>query len=353
MNSMRIIGIMSGTSLDGIDMVCVDFDFSEDQLKWEIIATSFFEYDEEWRYKLTHAHLLSATDLIYLDVEYGQYLGHKSNTFIQEKSLSQIDAIASHGHTIFHQPNKKFTLQIGHGAHIQAITKLKVISDFRSQDVALGGQGAPLVPIGDKLLFADYNACVNLGGFANISFDDPTGKRVAFDICPVNFVLNSLCRKIGLEYDYNGEIASKASVDCNLLNELNSLSFYQKTAPKSLGREWVENYMDSILNNSSISIESKIATFTEHVAYQITKVLNKNQLNSVLFSGGGAKNLTLISRIKNQTTSEIIMANNQITDYKEALIFALLGALKLKGLNNILSSVTGASKDSSGGIIYS
>ena len=353
MNNLRLIGIMSGTSLDGIDMVCVDFDFSEDQLKWDIIATSFFEYDNEWRYKLTHAHLLSATDLLSLDVAFGQYLGHKSNAFIQEQNLSEIDAIASHGHTIFHQPHKKFTLQIGHGAHIQAITNLKVISDFRSQDVALGGQGAPLVPIGDELLFSEYNACVNLGGFANISFNDSTGKRIAFDICPVNFVLNSLCREIGLDYDFNGEIAAKASVDSNLLKELNSLSFYQETAPKSLGREWVENYMDSILNNTSILIESKIATFTEHVAYQITKVLNKNQLNPVLFSGGGAKNLTLISRLKNQTTSEIIMANNQITDYKEALIFALLGALKLRGEINILSSVTGASRDSSGGIIYS
>ncbi|MDG4945450.1 anhydro-N-acetylmuramic acid kinase [Weeksellaceae bacterium KMM 9713] len=353
MNSMRIIGIMSGTSLDGIDMVCVDFDFSEDQLKWDIIATSFFEYDEEWRYKLANAHLLSATDLLTLDVEYGQYLGHKSNTFIQEKNLSQIDAIASHGHTIFHQPNKKFTLQIGHGAHIQAITKFKVISDFRSQDVALGGQGAPLVPIGDRLLFADYNACVNLGGFANISFDDSTGKRIAFDICPVNFVLNSLCREIGMDYDFNGEIASKGIVDSNLLNELNSLPFYQQSAPKSLGREWVETHMDSILSTSSISIESKIATFTQHVAYQIAEVLNENQLNRVLFSGGGAKNLTLISHLENQTQSEIIITNNQITDYKEALIFALLGALKLKGEINILSSVTGASRDSSGGIIYS
>lgn len=347
----RIIGLMSGTSLDGLDLACVDFWMENDIIQYEFIATDCLDYSTEWKETLQVAHQLSAQELYALDVAYGNFMGQKVNEFITKCNLKNVDYIASHGHTIFHQPEKGFTLQIGHGAHIQAITELPVICDFRSQDVALGGQGAPLVPIGDKLLFSAFDACINLGGFANISFDEEE-KRIAFDICPVNFVLNHLCQKMGKLYDENGEIAKTSKVDEKLLQLLNQLPFYQKAYPKSLGREWVEQQIFPLLNEFAISNQEKIATFTQHAAEQITKVLNENKLQKVLFSGGGALNQYLIQQIKTQTKTEIVIAENTLLHYKEALIFALLAYLKIQGKINVLSSVTGAKRDSVSGVLY-
>ena len=275
MKMMRMIGIMSGTSLDGVDMICVDFNFQNKDIDWTILASHCYDYNEEWKNSLANAHHLSAGELLALDARYGQFLGERVNHFITQNQLKKIDGIASHGHTIFHQPDKEFTLQIGHGAHIQAITGHTVVSDFRSQDVALGGQGAPLVPIGDKLLFSEFDACVNLGGFANISFDD-SNQRIAFDICPVNFVINYLCQQIGKDFDDKGEIAKNSDVDRNLVEKLNAIPFYHHQPPKSLGREWVESNIYHLLENSSISVQDKIATFSHHAAFQIAEILNKN-----------------------------------------------------------------------------
>lgn len=347
----RIIGLMSGTSLDGLDMACVDFWQENNQIQYNFIATKCDVYPIEWKEALQKAHELTAQQLLALDAAYGNYLGQIVNKFITEFNIENIDYIASHGHTIFHQPDKGFTLQIGHGAHIQTKTRLPVICDFRSQDVALGGQGAPLVPIGDKLLFSAYQACVNLGGFANISFDIDE-KRIAFDICPVNFVLNHLCQKIGKPFDFEGEIAQNSSVNSILLNELNQISYYQKPFPKSLGREWVEQEISPILEKHNIPIQEKIATFTHHAAMQISKILDAYQLEKVLFSGGGSKNDYLMYLIKIQSNSDVCVADDILVDYKEALIFGLLAYLKTHHITNVLSSVTGASRDSIGGILY-
>lgn len=352
MKTMRLIGIMSGTSLDGVDLICVDFIFGQVNVEYHVLATHCYNYSTYWRKFLANAHHLNASSLLELDVNYGRFLGEKVKDFIEEYNLFGIDGIASHGHTIFHQPNKGFTLQIGHGAAIQAATKLKVISDFRSQDVALGGQGAPLVPIGDMLLFSEYDACINLGGFANVSYNNLANKRIAFDICPVNFVLNELCRKIEKSFDENGEIAKTTPRDEVLLKELNNLQFYYEPPPKSLGREWVEKTIYPILDKSENSVQTKISTYTHHAAFQISKILNKFQLKKVLFSGGGAKNSELLCLIKKETASEIIVLDDEITDYKEALVFALLGGLRLQNKTNIFSSVTGAEKDSCSGVIY-
>lgn len=347
----RIIGLMSGTSLDGLDIVCVDFWEKEAKIQWEFIATDCISYSAEWENKLRTAHTLPADKLLFLDASYGKFLGQRVNEFIEKFNLKKIDFVASHGQTIFHQPEKGFTLQIGHGAHIQAKTNLKVISDFRSQDVALNGQGAPLVPIGDQLLFSEYDACINLGGFANISFEFKE-KRIAFDVCPVNFVINHLCQKIDLAFDNNGKIAKNGKVDSGLFQKLNKLSFYKESFPKSLGREWVVQEVLPITDGFNISTEDKIATFTEHVSYQITNVLNTFNLNKILFTGGGTKNKHLIHLIQEKTQAEIICGNHILIDFKEALVFALLGYLKAQNKVNTLASVTGATRDSSGGILY-
>ena len=346
-----IIGLMSGTSLDGLDVACIDFWQENNQIHYQFVATQCYPYTAEWKNALQYAHELAAIQLLPLDAAYGNYLGQKINEFIAEFQLSNIDYIASHGHTIFHQPDSGFTQQIGHGAHIQAATNLPVICDFRSQDVALGGQGAPLVPIGDKLLFAEYDACINLGGFANISFDIDE-KRVAFDICPVNFVLNHLCQKIGKSFDTDGEIAKKNTVNHQLLNDLNRLEFYQKIHPKSLGREWVENHIFPILDKFQISEQDKIATFTQHIATQIAQIIHQNQLKNILITGGGAYNSYLISEIQSKIDGKIKLGEPILIEYKEALIFALLGYLKSENQINILSSVTGAKRDTSAGILF-
>ena len=348
----RVIGLMSGTSLDGLDLVCADFWQENEKFNYQIIAADCIAYETEWHNVLQNAHLLSAQNLLALDVAFGNYLGQMVNHFIAKNKLKEIDFISSHGHTVFHQPEMGFTLQIGHGAHLQAETKLTVICDFRSQDVALGGQGAPLVPIGDRLLFAEYVACVNLGGFSNISFEKDN-QRIAFDICPVNFVLNHLARKIGKPYDFNGNIAKNAQVAQSLLSALNAIPYYQQPPPKSLGREWVEKNIFPILNNFTISTEDKLATFTNHAAFQTADVLKNDQLKITLFSGGGALNQHFIQLIKSRTKYQIHVADTEILNFKEALIFAFLGYLKSQNQTNILASVTGAQRNSSSGVIYS
>ncbi|MCK4562023.1 MAG: anhydro-N-acetylmuramic acid kinase, partial [Flavobacteriaceae bacterium] len=294
----HIIGLMSGTSLDGVDLVYVKFTREEDYT-FEILEKEAVNYSEIWKNKLQEAFHYSGEKLAKLDVDYGFFLGELVNNFIAKKKIENIDFIASHGHTIFHQPEQNYTLQIGSGAVISAITNSKVICDFRVQDLALGGQGAPLVPIGDKLLFSDYDYCLNLGGFANISFENQDD-RIAFDICPVNIVLNHYTRKIGLEYDDGGKLASQGDINKKLLNELNSLPFYRDDKPKSLGYEFVVDVIIPIIENYDLPLNTILKTFIEHAAFQISKVINHNLFNenkNVLVTGGGAFNDYLIGRI--------------------------------------------------------
>lgn len=349
-NQYRVIGLMSGTSMDGLDICCVDFKINNvTNVTFSVIHCETIQYTSFWKQRLKDAHLLSAMELQALDAEYGKFIGQTVSDFVQRLGLKDIDLVASHGHTIFHQPERGFTLQIGAGSHIAAQCGMTVVSDFRSGDVALGGQGAPLVPIGDQLLFSDYDACVNLGGFANISFDYH-GNRVAFDICPVNIVLNELCQKIGQEYDAYGEIAKAQLLDQQLLDSLNQLPFYRQSFPKSLGREWVESYINPLLEASEISIERKIATFTHHIAQQLNLILSQLNATNILLSGGGAYNDYLIGLLN--VKGEIHLPPKEIIEFKEALVFAFLGVLRIENQVNVLSSVTGACRDSSSGMLW-
>lgn len=350
----HIIGLMSGTSLDGVDLVYVKFN-KKDGYTFEILEKEAVNYSEIWKNKLQEAFHYSGEKLTKLDVDYGKFLAELINDFIAKKKINKIDLIASHGHTIFHQPEQNYTLQIGSGAVISAITKCKVICDFRVQDIALGGQGAPLVPIGDKLLFANYDFCLNLGGFANISFEKKNNK-IAFDICPINIVLNHYTRKIGLEYDDKGLLAKQGKLNNDLLDELNNLPFYEDKKPKSLGYEFVIEVVIPIIETYNLPLNTILKTFIEHAAFQISKTINLNASNvnkSVLVTGGGAFNNYLIDRISYYAKAEIIIPDKEIINYKEALIFAFLGLLKDQNEVNCLKSVTGASKDHSSGVIYS
>jgi anhydro-N-acetylmuramic acid kinase len=350
-NSRIIAGLMSGTSLDGLDIAICEFASTENFWQYRIIDAVTFDYSDKWMEHLKNAQHLSAVNLLQLHKEYGEYLGSQVVGFLKNKSYKPF-LIASHGHTIFHQPQKNFTFQLGDGNSIAALSGITTISDFRSMDVALGGQGAPLVPIGDVLLFGQYDFCLNLGGFANISFQSEN-KRIAFDICPVNFVLNLLAASKGKEFDHNGNIAASGQIDHNLLSKLNSLGYYKTPHPKSLGREWVEKHVFSVLEGSALNISDKMRTFVEHIAVQCGKIINPvaGPEMKLLITGGGAHNEFLINQIARHSNVKIVVPDKLTIDYKEALIFAFLGLLRSQGKVNCLSSVTGASRDSCGGVI--
>ncbi len=344
---------MSGTSLDGVDLAEVIFSEENDRILFKIEKTQTVPYSEEWINRLKNGINYSEKGLKILNSEYTALLGNIIKTFISENKIENIEAVSSHGHTILHQPQNGFTLQIGNLPEIAQIVREKVVCDFRVQDVRLGGQGAPLVPVGDHLLFSEYDYCLNLGGFSNISFEEK-GERIAYDISPVNTVLNFYANKLGYEYDNKGEISKGGTFNQELFDQLNSLAFYDKEHPKSLGFEYVKEAIFPITEN--YFTQEVMRTFTEHIAFQISrniKKLDKKQKTKVLITGGGAYNDFLISRIRYFLQNiEVVIPDKTLIEYKEALIFALLGYLRLKNRVNILSSVTGATRNHSSGNIF-
>jgi anhydro-N-acetylmuramic acid kinase len=347
-NKWLVVGTMSGTSLDGLDLAAVEFLRSKNRWNFSIVEAETVKYSNEWEEKLRTAPELPGEKLIELHNAYGQFTGQQINRVIKNHMLSP-GLIASHGHTVFHQPAKGFTFQAGNGACIAVETGITTIADFRTGDVALGGQGAPLVPVGDRLLFSEYESCLNLGGFANISFEKK-GKRIAFDICPVNFILNDLARKLGKPFDKNGELGRQGTIDNQLLEKLNQLEFYAQNPPKSLGKEWMDSHFIPVMEESNISVQDKLRTTYEHIAVQIAKTMPTN--GKMLVTGGGAFNTFLLERFTEHMKCEIIIPSSQIINYKEALIFAFLGLLRYLGEINCYASVTGARRDSSSGVIF-
>lgn len=343
---------MSGTSLDGVDLACCILRKREDRWVYTIEAAQTVHYSKTWVRKLLEAHALTGLELALLDREYGKYLGLLVQAFIIKHKLRGVNFISSHGHTIFHQPEKKLTYQLGSGYELYAANDIPVIYDFRSLDIAMGGQGAPLVPAGDKLLFQDYDACLNLGGIANISFD-AKGKRQAFDICFVNMGLNYLSSKVGLSYDKNGLNASQGEVKPTLLANIEKCYEVFRTDKPSLSLEIFSARIKPILDRSPISVQDKLATFVESVGMEISRALPKTKRHmSILVTGGGAHNSFLMYRMMElmSDSATLILPEPDVIDFKEALIFSFLGVLKVRGEVNCLKSVTGAKSDSSGGI---
>ena len=352
---IQAIGLMSGTSLDGLDVCCCTFQRTNGKWSFEMDAAKGYSYPEDMKQKLgTGAQQMSALEFITFHSAYGKFLGERVNEFMAEFNIKP-DIIASHGHTIFHEPQKKIMYQIGDGAAIAAETRIPVVSDFRRLDIMLGGQGAPLVPIGDRRLFADYDYCLNIGGFSNISFEQGE-RRIAFDISPVNYVINHYCRQIGLEFDRDGLIARKGNIHQPLLDELNNMEFYHMEGPKSLGREWVETLVYPMLEKYNLPLEDMLRTFDEHAAYQVSRVILAHPMpqgtGKLLITGGGAFNKFLIERIGALCPCEIVIPDRKIIEYKEALIFAFLGALYMADEPSCLSSVTGAPIDNIGGMLF-
>lgn len=390
---------MSGTSLDGLDVAYCEFfrPYSASQVKLKdmdpkmlehdlkqqrdyekhygnflqldgkdlycnVFAATTYKYPASWRDRLMSMCHASAADYALMNEDFGHFIGKKVVKFMSTH-YGTVDYIASHGHTVFHQPDTGFTAQIGSGDAIAAEVGLPVVFNFRALDVALGGQGAPLVPIGDRILFGNYDACLNLGGIANISYDGkakvavPTSgdslfqaamkePRIAFDIVPCNMALNYIAGKVGKEYDESGLLARGGKVDEALLEALNGLAYYRQAAPKTLGKEWFDQNMRPLLEASSLSASDLLCTLTEHIAGQIAAVVNANRQTTMLVSGGGAYNVFLIERLRQLAPScEIVIPHKTVIEFKEAIIFALLGYLRVMGQTNVLHSATGAHKD--------
>ena len=346
----NVIGVMSGTSLDGVDLAYIKFNNSG-RWTFEIFQSETVSYSEEWLDKLKNAIHFNPSELEELNVSYTKLLASIISEFISKNHLAEIDAVCSHGHTILHQPQNGFTLQIGNLPIIRDLVNQTIVCDFRVQDVQLGGQGAPLVPIGDELLFSEYDYCLNLGGFSNVSFNED-GNRIAFDISPVNTVLNFYASQLGFPYDDAGNLAKSGNVNQDLLKQLNDLEFYALPYPKSLGMEFVNAEILPLMHSFSIDVKDKLRTFVEHIAVQISKICSKP--NAKLFvTGGGAYNRFLIERLRNYLpTTKVIIPDDKTIQFKEALIFGFLGVLRLRDEINVLSSVTGASKNHSSGVVF-
>ena len=356
---MNAIGIMSGTSVDGLDIIAAAFSKTE---KWtyNLVKTTSVDYPKDLRTKLLNCIHASAEELVYLDLELGQFIGKNIYQFLKGLDIT-IDLIASHGHTVFHQPARGMTKQIGNGQTILKQTGIVTINDFRTMDVLHGGQGAPLVPIGDQLLFGEYDVCLNIGGFANISYTDPKGNRLAFDTGPANLLLNHLSRKLGYRYDAMGENARSGRLLPELFDELNALPYFHENPPKSLGLEWVKQHIFPKLDNPEYKIPDLLHTCTVHIAHQINKAISEAEIKkresqgkvNILATGGGAHNNFLTECLSQFSPDfEYHLPDKDIIDYKEALIFAFLGVLRYQGLVNVLKSATGATIDSIGGTIH-
>ncbi len=350
---ITVAGLMSGTSLDGLDIALCTFEEQNNKWSFAVIATSTIPYTAEWKKRLSEAYLGDAASLVQLNADFGYYVGQCVREFCDEIN-EEPDLISSHGHTIFHQPEKGFTFQAGSGAAIAAVTGIDTVCDFRSTDVALGGQGAPLVPVGDEQLFGGHKYCLNLGGIANISFTEKD-QRLAFDICPANMALNYLAEKTGLAYDEGGELAMRGTIIPALLSDLNALTFYQQKPPKSLGWEWFQQNFLPIISNNKYSVEDSMRTVIEHIAIQIAASLQPAPGTTMLTTGGGAYNNLLVEAITEHVSRHgihVVVPENQIVEFKEAIIFGFLGALRITNHYNSLASVTGAGFDSIGGAVY-
>ncbi len=368
---------MSGSSLDGLDIVFTELEENAGKWSFQIQASTCFSYNKEWPQKLQHAKDLHAREYLLLHNEYGEWLGEKINEFITANNLEyKVQLIASHGHTVFHAPEKKMTAQLGNGAVIAAITGINVVSELRALDIAFGGQGAPIVPMGEKLLWNDVDYFLNIGGIANLSCQN-ANEFIAFDVCPANRILNMLAQEVGKEYDEDGNMAASGNINQNLLDELNSLDYYRQSYPKSLANEFGTDIIFPIIQSYPLSISDALRTYSEHITIQIVNAFTNCQLPrlparmtwsdgndavgqatancQLMITGGGAFNAFLIERVKillDDLRIDIVVSSDEIIKYKEALIMALLGVLRWREEYTVMKSVTGATRNSIGGVVW-
>jgi anhydro-N-acetylmuramic acid kinase len=350
MKNYKVIGVMSGSSLDGLDIAYCHFENNNGKWNFEIIKAVTLNFDAQWKQILKNIKNLTATETLKYHTLFGKHIGYSVKKFINENGFTPV-LISSHGHTVFHNPAQGYTFQLGHGQAIATTSGITTVSDFRIKDIIAGGEGAPLVPIGDLMLFPQYEYCLNLGGIANISFQKD-GKRIGFDICPANQLLNYLSRQLGKPYDINGNFAQLGKMHKPLFDKLNETEFYKLEYPKSLSNEYIENNFFEILDSFAVPVEDKLYTTVKHIAFQINRVIENRPKGEILVTGGGAHNIFLINALRFEKGLKFVVPENNIVNFKESLIFALMGILRLENKINCLSGVTGASIDTSAGTLY-
>lgn len=354
MEPLHVLGMMSGTSLDGLDLAHCRFWQVDGQWQFDLGPTVTIPYAPDFREQLEKAITLPAVELLEFHNQYGTWLGQQAREFIDRHQL-RVDFISSHGHTVHHRPEKGLTFQLGSGQHLANASKLKTVCDFRTNDVALGGQGAPLVPIGDRLLFSQYQVCLNLGGIANISTEHQ-GERIAFDTGMANMPLNHLAQQLGKTYDRDGQLARSGTLDQSLLDALNSLAYYKLPYPKSTGYEWFREVVLPILKNASCSTEDKMHTVVVHNSQEIAKAIQpfSQPKASLLVTGGGALNGFFMEELQRALGDSwaLQLPPRTLIDFKEALVFAFMGILRIQKRTNVLASVTGAQRDSCSGVVF-
>lgn len=345
-----VIGLMSGTSLDGLDLAACDFNRTNEHWSFSLLAAETLPYDTSLKTMLLEAYHANDAKLADIDREFGRWLGFQVNEFLRKNGLKP-SLISSHGHTVKHRPEAGISYQIGCGAILANTCKITTVNNFRIADVKKGGQGAPLVPVGDQLLFAHYDICLNIGGIANLSYTE-NGRRLAFDICPANQVLNHLAAKKGQAFDAEGKIAASGIIQPELLQQLNQLDYYHLCFPKSLGREWVDSSFLPMISHEQMQVQDIMCTVVEHIAIQIAKAVNHLPNGKIFVTGGGALNDFLMQRIAFHCRHKVIKPSREIIEFKEAIVFALLGLLRLQDEINCFASVTGATSDSSTGDVH-
>jgi anhydro-N-acetylmuramic acid kinase len=347
------IGMMSGTSLDGMDLVFCEFESYDNEYSFQLILGETIPYAPDWQLKLSTATSLNGSDLMALHHAYGKLTGENINRFLKRNNIPQeVNFIAMHGHTVFHEPKAGYTFQLGDANDVAALTQTKVVADFRGLDMALGGRGAPLVPVGDLFLFPEYTYCLNLGGIANISIQQEGGDMIGFDICGCNILLDRLANVEGMPFDEYGYMAGKGNVIRSLLRELVNCRMETFLNKQSLSKEMILENEWEILKNSGASTEDKLATVCEYIVAMIKNSIPSKSQKRMLITGGGAFNKTLINRLNNTIEVEIVLPSKHLIQFREALIFAFLGLRRLENKYNCLSSVTGAKRNSAGGCIY-
>ena len=355
----RVLGIMSGSSLDGMDIAFIELTVQMGKWSYEIIHAETLPYNATWKERLSGAIKLNARDYLLLHSEYGHFIGNEINHFIEKNNLYfQVSLITSHGHTTFHEPGLKMTAQLGDGAAIASVTGLPVVTDLRALDVAFGGQGAPIVPIGEKLLFSNDQLFLNIGGIANISIN-LTDQYIAYDICPANSILNRLAQKNNQEFDNGGEIALSGKINEQLLDKLNNLQYYQNPYPKSLSNNFGSEIIYPVIEYFDCSVADSLRTYCEHIALQVKNSLlpfeERLKYKNLFITGGGAFNSFLINTIKDKIKEfniRITIPDHMTIKYKESLIMGLIGVLRWRQEYNVLSEVTGSSRNSIGGSVW-
>lgn len=355
MKELTGIGLMTGTSMDGLDLAyCRFYIEEEDGYRFDLLEAETVPFDAVWKSRLAYLHEQSAEVYAKTHVYFGHWLGKATQAFILRNKLKP-DFVASHGQTIFHQPQKNFTAQIGDGETLVSYLDCPLVSQFRNKDVALGGQGAPLITLGEHYLFPEYKLFLNLGGISNITYG-----KLAYDVSPCNLVLNYLTRLIdpNLAYDPEGSLARSGNLQTDLLKALNDLPYYKQASPKSLGWEWIAESVLPLLEQHNHTYEDSLHTFVVHIAQQISLAILQSGLKNerILITGGGRHNVFLIEQIQHELLPFNIQipedTSHEIIDFKEAIVFAFLGLRVLTGKYSTLASVTGSTYNTLSGSIH-